>query len=115
MFMRSGYSAQTRSACVGERAALAGAAASGTKHHDDAADVIVGRLDSARRLRRQPAREPLALELLRAPAIELDDVALARGARRLQRPAGRNQDPCALDSDAAPAHPPAGGPAQQER
>src|SRR5271154_3045034 len=114
MFMRSGYSAQTRSACVGERAALAGAATSGTKHHDDAADVIVGRLDSARRLRRQPGRDPLALELLRAHAIELDDVALARGARRLPRPAGGNQDPFALDSEAAPAPPPAGGSAKKE-
>src|ERR1700729_1587406 len=66
MFIRSGYSAQTRSR------------RSGTEHHHLGADVFLGRRNLRQSARRQPGRSGLALELLDAETIEMDPINLRR-------------------------------------
>src|SRR4029077_844019 len=100
MFISSGYSAHTRStrvealapptaaAAAGASAAVAGPSApagpstpvacSGTKHHHDAADVLLGRCDLPSAIGTEPRRDPLALELECAHVVELDHVSLGR-------------------------------------
>src|SRR4051812_3069352 len=66
MFIRSGYSAQTRSVRP----------ASGTQHHHRRADVVVGLGDRARGLDAQPGIGALGLERRGLEAVEADDVLL---------------------------------------
>src|SRR5436190_18993650 len=64
MFIRSGYSAQTRSW------------GSATEHHHHAADMIEGRVDHGPADRLQPSGSRLALKSGRTEAIEPDPVDL---------------------------------------
>src|ERR1700679_1250960 len=89
MFIRSGYSAQTRRtrSVGGTGGAGGGETDSGTEHHDHAADVLVGRLDHERRLGAKAGLHALALEFGDAEQGELDRVALDGEPPR--RPVGR--------------------------
>jgi hypothetical protein len=83
MFMRSGYSAQTRrTAADGDPVVVEeereGVAEwrSGTQHHHSAAGVIVGGLDLASRLWLKTSDRALAFQLRGVKEIELDEVTL---------------------------------------
>src|SRR2546421_12082720 len=81
MFIRSGYSAQTRSVLPDVPGG------SGTEHHDVARQILVRGLDAARRAPVQAGRDPLAFELLDVHEVEADHRALARA--RGRAPAGQ--------------------------
>src|SRR5438270_3955586 len=81
MFIRSGYSAQTRSVLPDGRGG------SGTEHYDVARQILVCGLDAARRAPVQAGRDSLAFELLDVHEVEADHVALARA--RGRAPAGQ--------------------------
>src|SRR3954452_9979510 len=85
MFMRSGYSAQTRSS-------------GGTQHHHLRADVLWGWLDVAGRLDRKAGVGALGLERRRVDAVELDDVAAG-----VEGPVGRDDLADAFDRHAVTA------------
>src|SRR5664279_2820897 len=88
MFIRSGYSAHTRRV----RAPSVAPFASDTEHHHDAADVLVGCRHLAPPQRVKADLAPLALQLTRAHAIQLDQVSFALDiglAQPLRRTAGR--------------------------
>src|SRR5947209_3689285 len=110
MFIRSGYSAQTRSVLG------ASPPRSRTKHHHVALQILVGGLDAARGSGVPTRRDPLALELLDAHEVELDHVPLAAGRSRVgpqaeqsggalgRRFAAAGQDSsCPFDRDASVA------------
>src|SRR6516165_7656998 len=81
MFIRSGYSAHTRST---SEEALATRPWSCTKHHHGAACVLLAGRYPPRRLRAQAHLDRLPLKLCRAETIQLDHAALdgLRGTRR---------------------------------
>src|SRR5215211_8960559 len=85
MFMRSGYSEQTRSS-------------GDTQHHHLRADVLCGWLDVAGRLDRKAGAGALGLERRRIEAVELDDVAAG-----VEGPVGRDGLADALDRHAVAA------------
>src|SRR3954453_18917031 len=82
MFMRSGYSAQTRRT------------PSATEHPPRRAEVRVGLGDAAPRLRAEPGEGALGLELARGQRRQLDHVALRAGAA-----VGVDRQPDALEHD----------------
>src|SRR5271170_2729204 len=93
MFIRSGYSAQTRNV-------RSDALDSGTEHHHDARRVVIGRGDHAGAGGGQPRLVALVLELGDAHTIELDDIVLPGGLA--PRPTALDDPPLALDAhDAA--------------
>src|SRR6476620_6207124 len=89
MFIRSGYSAQTRST------------RSGTEHRHRRPDVLVAFGDADRRLGAQPVRGRLGLEPGDVEAVELDDVGAraARAARGDDRPDALDRGPVAAVAD----------------
>src|SRR5437879_18512 len=115
MFIRSGYSAHTRST-RGER----GEGVSRTQHHHRAARVLVGSRNLARGLHAQAGGGALALQLARAEALQSDHIAFgsplqpAPGGWLLSGAAsGRLEDATlAFDHDLPPAHGDTGGPAR---
>src|SRR5579871_1003592 len=92
MFIRSGYSAQTRRT------------GSGTEHHHLAGRVFLGLADDAGRLGAQPRALRLPPELLLADAVEFDHILFARFVPALGPVAGEH-DPLALDPDRLREHP----------
>src|SRR5947209_10452134 len=105
MFIRSGYSAQTRSGLPD------GGGGSGTEYHDVARQILVCGLDAARRAPVQAGRDSLPFELLDVHEVEANHVALARARGRALAPqaarsvgrrfAAAGQDPAgAFDQDA---------------
>src|SRR5438874_9987297 len=109
MFIRSGYSAQTRKARAG--GSPSPALRSGTQHHDGAAGVLLGGRDVARGRRGEAQRARLSSQLRRAQTVELDDASLApdaagaRGRSPRDVVAGGHLDlALALDHDAAGAN-----------
>src|SRR6478672_2919724 len=86
MFIRSGYSAQTRST------------RSGTEHRHRRPDVLVALGNADRRLGAQAVRGRLGLEPGDVEAVELDDVdaGAARAAGRDDRPDALDRGPVAV-------------------
>src|SRR3954465_2536289 len=109
MFIRSGYSAHTRSVAARAPHPERCAPRSGTQHHDRAADVVLGRRQRDGGERAQSGRRALTPQGVLRDAIELDDTALARErAIRIWRAGALvalawEDASLALDDDAAPA------------
>src|SRR3954451_20798161 len=85
MFMRSGYSAQTRSS-------------RSTEHHHTGADMLRGPIAMPGRLARKAGAGALGLERRCVDAVELDHVAAG-----VERPVGGDGLADALDRHAVPA------------
>src|SRR5271165_307903 len=109
MFMRSGYSAQTRSGPGAEWVGVS----SGTEHHHRAAHVLLGGGHLASGERLKVGRHSLPLELPSAYAVELDDLA-PRARRALRAPAVGDHPVLTLDENGALEHAHAGRTAHVE-
>src|ERR1700685_4199644 len=105
MFIRSGYSAQTRrTRSAGGTGGGGGEEDSGTQHHHQAADVLIRRLDHKGRFGTKAGLQTLALEPGDPDASELDHVAFDGGpiggaSVTALAGIGRDAPPRALDHD----------------
>src|SRR3984957_5138895 len=112
MFIRSGYSAQTRRtrSVDGTSEGGGGETDSGTQHHHQAADVLIRRLDHKGRFGTKAGLQALALELGDVDASELDHVTFDGGPTggasvTAIADIGRDTPPRALDHDTPWQHP----------